>query len=67
MKREKVLSGLLTAAMCLSLLAGCGGGNQDSKPSDNQGGNSQQEEGNSGEINFDEEPYEIVLENLTLG
>lgn len=77
MKREKVkrlLAGVLTGAMCLSLMAGCGGSDKDSKPSDGQGSgqnqDGQQEGGEAagdGEINFDEEPYEIVMESLTLG
>lgn len=72
---KKCVAILTTAAMCMTLLAGCGNsGSNPSTPSDDQtpqtqGGASEGPEGSdsSGLINFDEEPYEVVIENLTLG
>ncbi len=62
---------LLTAAMGMTLLAGCGGGGNTASSQENTADTTGQTSASgsetSGVIDFDEEPYEVVIENLTLG
>ena len=70
---KRFTAGLLTAAMSVSLLAGCGGNDSGTQSSGSGGseaaGGTEASAGSeeAGAINFDEEPYEVVIENLTLG
>lgn len=78
---KKILSLVLILAMSLTLLTGCGGngsGSAQTKASDKattkaetqaSASEGQSEDGSTaaGAIDFDEDPYEVVIENLTLG
>lgn len=57
MKRRSIAM-LLAAAMALTALTGCGGGDSDNAKNDVGGGS---ESGDTAEIDFDEEPYEATL------
>lgn len=72
---KRFIACLLTVAMGASLLAGCGendSGTQSSGTGESEAAGSTEASTGTGSeeagaINFDEEPYEIVIENLTLG
>ncbi len=85
---KKAVAGILTAAMTMSLLAGCGSGDSNSGTKDTQApagttgestaagdtagapesdGGSAVAEGQKDYIDYDEDPYEVVIEVLTLG
>lgn len=57
MKRKSIAM-LLTAAMALTALTGCQGGDSDNAKNDVGGGS---ESGGAAEIDFDEEPYEATF------
>lgn len=85
---KKAVAGILTAAMTMSLLAGCGSGDSNSGAKETQapagassestaaqdtagapdtdGGNASAE-GQKSYIDYEEDPYEVVIEVLTLG
>ena len=78
---KKILAMILVLVMSLSVLAGCGSGNdsgsktQTSAPADDAGKDTQaaaadnttSDDGSKSYIDFDEEPYEVVIECLNLG
>lgn len=68
---KRIVGYILTASMLTVLLAGCGNKGEQTQLNElNSNDNSSQPVENtdgSSVINFDEEPYEVVIENLTLG
>ena len=71
MMKKRILAYFMTMALCAGMLAGCGGKNGEhaaEKTQDiSEGSGTTESAGTEGKINFDEEPYEVVIENLTLG
>lgn len=70
--KKKLLSGLLVAAMAMSLFAGCGGGGDDSSKNNSAGGTQGgaaadgEDAGISKEIDMDEDPYTVAIQVVTL-
>ena len=85
---KKAVAGILTAAMTMSLLAGCGSGDSNSGTKDTQApagttgestaagdtagapesdGGSAVAEGQKDYIDYDEDPYEVVIEGFDTG
>ena len=66
MKKRRYVAGMLAVSMGMSLLSGCGGKNAVGT-ADNTNSDSTADSKTEGAIDFNEEPYEVVIENLTLG
>lgn len=66
MKKRRYVAGMLAVSMGMSLLSGCGGKNAVGT-ADNTNSDSTADSKTEGTIDFNEEPYEVVIENLTLG